>query len=159
MPEGNAMENLICNESVGDLYTPNPIKVAADTPVGEVIAVMQKRKIGAMLLEADGRLAGVFSERDLVRRLLGTDVKPETPVKTLVSPNPVYLKTSDDVGKAIGLMAEHGLRHLPVCSEQLEIEGILSVRQIIDCLAEHYPMEVINRPPEPGVLPQAPEGG
>jgi hypothetical protein len=41
----------------------------------------------------------------------------------------------------------------------MEIEGILSVRQIIQCLAEHYPTEVINLPPGAEAHPDAAEGG
>ena len=159
MSKDRTMDDPICRETVGDLYPPNPIMVPATTPVGEVIELMQVRRVGAILLESDGLLVGVFSERDVVTRVLGSEIDPKTPVNTIVAQDPVYVRTTDHVDKAIGLMAERGIRHLPVCSDQLEIEGILSVRQIIDCLAQHHPMEVMNRPPAPGLVPQAPEGG
>ena len=152
-------DNPVCRETVGHLSSPNPITAPADTTVHDVIEIMQLHRIGAVLLETDGKLVGVFSERDLVNRILGEDIRPDTPVNTLVSPDPVYLQKTDQIGKAIGLMAELGLRHLPVCSDNLEIEGILSVRQIIQCLAEHYPTEVFNLPPGAEAHPAAPEGG
>ena len=156
---GDPSDNPVCRETVGRLSTPNPITAPSDTTVHDVIEIMQSHRIGAVLLEKDGRLMGVFSERDLVNRILGEDIRPDTPVITLVSPDPVYLRATDQIGKAIGLMAEQGLRHLPVCSNDLEIEGILSVRQIIQCLAEHYPTEVMNLPPGAEAHPNAAEGG
>lgn len=149
----------LCREKVSDLFTSHPYTVAADTAVKDVIALMQKLRIGAVLLESKGRLAGLFSERDLVNRFLGQDIDPGTPVNTLVSAADVSVKPTDDLAHAIAVMARHKLRHLPVCTGQNEIVGILSVRQIIDCLAEHFPTEVINQPPSTASSPTAPEGG
>lgn len=153
---GNAAA--LCREKVGDLFTPNPVTVAADMAVHDVIAVMQSRKIGAVLLESRGRLAGIFSERDLVNRVLGQDIDPQTPVNTLVSSSDVSVQPTDDLAHAIEIMAQHKLRHLPVCTATKHIVGILSVRNIIDCLAEHFPTEVINQPLSGESLPQAPDG-
>jgi CBS domain-containing protein len=149
----------LVREKVGDLFTPHPVTVAADMPVHDVIALMQRHQIGAVLLESHGRLAGIFSERDLINRYLGLDIDPVTPVNTLVSAADVCVQPSDELGTAIELMAQHKLRHLPVCTENKQIVGILSVRNIIDCLADHYPTEVINQPPSSGPLPSAPDGG
>jgi len=149
----------LCREKVGDLFTPNPISVASDMAVGDVISLMQRLKIGAVLLESRGRLAGIFSERDLVNRFLGQDIDPKTPVNTLVAAADVSVQPTDDLALAIEVMAQHKLRHLPVCTATKQIVGILSVRNIIDCLAEHFPTEVKNQPPSAGPLPQAPDGG
>lgn len=134
-------------EKVGDLYTPHPVTVAADMAVHDVISLMQRHQIGAVLLESRGRLAGIFSERDLVNRYLGLDIDPKTPVNTLVSGTDVSVQPTDDLAHAIEVMAQHKLRHLPVCNNFQQIVGILSVRNIIDCLAQHYPTEVINQSP------------
>lgn len=146
-------------EKVGDLYTPHPVTVAADMAVRDVISLMQRHQIGAVLLEAQGRLAGIFSERDVVNRYLGLEIDPETPVNTLVSGTDVSVQPTDNLSRAIEVMAQHRLRHLPVCTDDKQIVGILSVRNIIDCLAEHYPMEVINQPPPSSTHPRAAEGG
>jgi len=136
-------------EKVGDLFTPHPVTVAADMAVRDVISLMQRHQIGAVLLESRGRLAGIFSERDVVNRYLGLDIDPNTPVNTLVSGTDVSVQPTDDLAHAIEVMAQHKLRHLPVCNNFQQIVGILSVRNIIDCLAQHYPTEVINQPPTP----------
>lgn len=145
-------------EKVGDLYTPHPVTVAADMAVRDVISLMQRHQIGAVLLESRGRLAGIFSERDLVNRYLGLDIDPKTPVNTLVSGTEVAVQPTDDLSLAIEVMAQHKLRHLPVCNDDYEIMGILSVRNIIDCLAQHYPTEVINQPPTSLPPPRTADG-
>lgn len=145
-------------EKVGDLFTPHPVTVAADMAVHDVIALMQRHQIGAVLLESRGRLAGIFSERDLVNRYLGLDIDPKTPVNTLVSNTDVAVQPTDDLNLAIEVMAQHKLRHLPVCNDDQQIVGILSVRDIIDCLAQHYPMEVINQPPASSPTPRTADG-
>jgi len=120
---------------------------------------MQDRKIGAVLIESEGKLRGLFSERDLIEKVLGESVSLETPIGELTTSDPVYLQTTDEVGKAIRLMADNRLRHLPVCGDEMEIVGILSVRRIIDSLADQFPAEVINRPPRADQSMRTPEGG
>ena len=95
----------------------------------------------------------MFSERDLIDKVLGEPISLDTPIGDLTTSDPVYLEMTDELGKAIKLMADKGLRHLPVCGGEMEIVGILSVRRIIDSLADQFPAEVINRPPRPDIIP------
>ena len=149
----------LCNQSVGNLYTRNPVTVSEQAPVRDVIALMQEKRIGAILVEAEGRLRGVFSERDVVTRVLAENLSLDTSVKEFLRPVPVSIRPTDEVGKAMDLMAEHYLRHLAVTDDQLKILGILSVRNIIDCLAQQFPEAVINQPPRADQIMSAPEGG
>jgi CBS domain-containing protein len=52
-----------------------------------------------------------------------------------------------------------GFRHVPLVDSDGRPVGILSVKDIVDYLAEHFPREVLNIPPEPGKQPRIPEGG
>lgn len=149
----------LVHETVASIFTRNPIKTDEKTSLRNVIQIMQDRKIGAVLIESKGKLKGLFSERDLIERVLGEPVSLDTPIGELTTSDPVYVQSTDVVGKAIRLMADRGLRHLPVCGEEMEIVGILSVRRIIDSLADQFPAEVINRPPRPDQSMRTPEGG
>lgn len=149
----------LVHESVASIFTRNPICANEKTSLGNVIQIMQDRKIGAVLIESEGKLKGLFSERDLIEKVLGESVSLETPIGELTTSDPVYLQMTDEVGKAIRLMADKRLRHLPVCGDEMEIVGILSVRRIIDSLADQFPAEVINRPPRADQSMRTPEGG
>ena len=156
---GGGADVPLVHEKVSGIFTRNPICASEQTSLGNVIRLMQDRKIGAVLIESEGKLRGLFSERDLIEKVLGESVSLETPIGELTTSDPVYLQTTDEVGKAIRLMADNRLRHLPVCGDEMEIVGILSVRRIIDSLADQFPAEVINRPPRADQSMRTPEGG
>ena len=97
----------------------------------EVAQAMVERNIGAVPVVRDGTLVGVFSERDLMRRVV---VEGRDPARTLVAEvmteNPLTVEPSADLETCIFLMRRHGFRHLPVCQEQ-QLRGMVSMRDII----------------------------
>ena len=149
----------LCKQSVGNLFVSNAFTVEEHAPVREVVALMQAKRIGAILVEAAGLFKGVFSERDVVTRVLAENLSLDTPVREFLRPVPVFVKTTDEVGRAMDLMSEHYLRHLAVVDDDMNILGIISVRNIIDCLAQQFPQAVINQPPRADQIMSAPEGG
>lgn len=149
----------LCKQSVSNLFVSDPVVVPEHAPVRDVVALMQKKRIGAVLVETGGRLKGVFSERDVVTRVLPDNLSLDTPVREFLRPVPVFVKPSDEVGAAMDLMSEHYLRHLAVVDDDMNILGIISVRNIIDCLAQQFPEAVINQPPRADQIMNAPEGG
>lgn len=149
----------LCKQSVGSLFSNHPFTVPEHSSVRDVITLMQQKRVGAILVEAGGRLKGVFSERDVVVRVLAENLSLDTPVKEFLRPVPLHIAPSDQVGAAMQLMAEHYLRHVAVTDEELKILGIISIRNIIDCLAQQFPEAVINQPPRADQTMSAPEGG
>ena len=97
----------------------------------EVAQAMVERNIGAVPVVRDGTLVGVFSERDLMRRVV---VEGRDPARTLVAEvmteNPLTVEPSADLETCIFLMRRHGFRHLPICQEQ-QLRGMVSMRDII----------------------------
>jgi CBS domain-containing protein len=149
----------LCKQTVGNLFVSSAVTVPENASVREAVALMQARRIGAILVESAGRFKGVFSERDVVTRVLAENLSLETPVRDFLRPVPVFVKTTDEVGRAMDLMSEHYLRHLAVVDDQMKILGIISVRNIVDCLAQQFPEAVINQPPRADQVMSAPEGG
>jgi CBS domain-containing protein len=149
----------LCHVPISELLEKDPITLSDDTPVREVIQIMQKERVGAVIVLARGKLKGVFSEWHLVERVIGQKVDLDSPVGEFLDKDPACLKKDDDIGQAIDLMAKRELRYLPICSDQGEFHGILSVRKIIDCLAHQFPTEIINQPPRADQQMAAPEGG
>ena len=103
----------------------------AGQSVFEVAQAMVERNIGAVPVLRDGYLVGVFSERDLMRRVV---VEGRDPARTLVgevmTENPLTVEPSADLETCIFLMRRHGFRHLPICQDQ-QLRGMVSMRDII----------------------------
>ena len=118
--------------SIYDLVKEQEMCVAdANDSVMEVAQAMVERNIGAVPVLRDGQLAGVFSERDLMRRIVveGRDPKA-TRVGEVMTPEPLSVSRHDDLERCLVLMREHGFRHLSIC-EGGRLLGFLSLRDLL----------------------------
>lgn len=101
----------------------------------------------------------MFTEVDLVRKILGKKVNWNAPLKEFMTPNPITLNVKDPVGKAIDIMGEQRFYHIPLVDDKGELVNVISVRTLIRFLAGFYPTEVYNLPPEIDQIMRTPEGG
>src|SRR6266853_3281209 len=77
--------------------------------------MMVEQNIGAVPVIADGQLVGIFSERDIMKRVMVEGRNPaQTSVGDVMTPNPLVVSPDDKVGHCLALMKQHGFRHLPV---------------------------------------------
>lgn len=99
--------------------------------VMRVASAMVERNIGAVPVLREGKLVGVFSERDLMRRIVveGRDPKA-TKVGDVMTHDPLTVTRGDDLEHCLRLMREHGFRHLPIC-EGGRLLGFVSLRDML----------------------------
>ena len=92
---------------------------------------MTHKRIGSLLVSQNGVVVGIVTERDLVKKVVGLDQDPhQLAVRTIMSSPLIDIDINRTVHDASDLMAEKGIRHLPV-TENRAIVGILSVRDLI----------------------------
>ena len=144
-------------ETVEHCYPSKPLCAAVTDPIRSVLRMMQKERTGAVMICSDGKLKGVFTERDALR-LLADDASLDTPVSEVMIRNPVTIRKSDTVAKAIALMSAGGFRRLPLVDDRGNIEGVLKVSGLMHYLVEHFPKVVYTLPPEPHHKTTAREG-
>jgi CBS domain-containing protein len=145
-------------ECVFRLSPPPPRSVAPDDSVADAIALMRRENIGCLLVCEGARLVGIFTERDLLRRVLARELPLTVAVSECMTPEPVTVSPTAPISTAVRLMEEGGYRHLPVVNEAGRPVGVLSAKRIVHYLAEHFPAIVYNQPPDPGTVPHSPEG-
>ena len=115
--------------------------------VADAVALMRSKSVGCILICDQGRLVGIFTERDLMRRVLILGVALTTPLVDCMTPNPVIVDPKDSISVAIRRMIEGGYRHLPVVHDGIP-QGILSIKRIVHYLVEHFPSTIYNLPPD-----------
>jgi len=118
--------------SIYDLVKNQELCVAdVNDSVMQVARAMVEHNIGAVPVVREGRLAGVFSERDLMRRMVVEGRDPEgTKVGEVMTREPLSVSPSDDLEHCLMLMREHGFRHLPIC-ESGKLMGFVSLRDLL----------------------------
>lgn len=137
---------------------PRGIQVQSGAVYGDVVEHLQDEgKFCAVILKGK-KVLGIFTERDALKRGLLTQAEPETPIDDLMTKNPVAIKEDDTLMQAIQLMDQGRYRHLPVVNDDEEFVGLISVRDLVYYLAENYPYEVYNLPPDIHKFSGAPEG-
>jgi CBS domain-containing protein len=145
-------------ESVSRLHPSPALQVRPTQTVAEAIALMREQRTGCILVCETGKLVGIFTERDLMRRVLAAGKPLTLTIAEVMTPEPVVVQTKQAIGVAIYQMEEGGYRHLPVIDELGKVVGILSVKRIIRYLVEHFPGAVYNLPPDPGAVQHEREG-
>jgi len=97
----------------------------------ETVRAMVERNIGAVPIIHAGKLVGIFSERDLMRRVVAEGRDPRaTCMAEVMTDDPLVVGTGEDLDTCLALMRRHGFRHLPVCHEG-NLIGIVSLRDIL----------------------------
>jgi CBS domain-containing protein len=144
-------------ESVSRLTPSPPWHVTPDQTVAEAAQLMREKSVGCVLVCVDRKIVGIFTERDLMRRVMAPGKPLSSAVADAMTPNPVTLHPKDSIAVAIRRMEEGGYRHLPVVVDDRPV-GVLSVKRIVHYLVEHFPATVYNLPPDTHTVPPKREG-
>ncbi|WP_020469867.1 CBS domain-containing protein [Zavarzinella formosa] len=146
------------NDPVMRLEPSSPRMVDRASTVAEAVALMRREHIGCVLVSENGTLAGIFTERDLMGRVLAVGKSLETPINDVMTPQPETVNPRDSVRAAVRRMKSGGHRHLPVVDDDNRPVGMVSAKRIVRYLVEHYPAAVYCQPPDPTAHPASAEG-
>src|SRR3954466_12199137 len=120
----------------------NPVIAEADMTVTEAARRMKERRVGAVLVMNDGRLAGIFTERDALFRVIAEGRDPAAPRLTdVMSANPRTIGPDRPFGHALHMMHEGGFRHVPVVENGRPL-GMVSARDALGPELEAFVSEL-----------------
>ncbi len=122
------------DETVSGLLATKPgdhvVSVAPDATVTYAVCLMNHHDVGAVLVLDGARLAGIFTERDVLRRVIEPGLDPSiTRVHEVLSDKPVTISGAELAEHALDVMVGGGFRHLPVVAGG-RVEGIVSMRDL-----------------------------
>jgi signal-transduction protein with cAMP-binding, CBS, and nucleotidyltransferase domain len=124
--------------------------VDVSDPIWKVVQVMTAKGRGAVLVEENGKLVGIFTERDLVSRVDHADpLGSHVVVRDVMTPHPTVIRPLDSLAEALRLLVQGRRRHLPIVDEHAKVLGVLSIRDLLAYVASKFPEEMINLPPSP----------
>ena len=139
---------------------PRPaVTVSESATIGEAIACMLEHRVGAVLVVREGRAVGIFSERDVLRRVAAGDVSQGRPVSEVMTRDPETLELDDGVAFALNRMILGGFRHIPILADDGAPLAVLSVREVVAYIVSLLPSRVLNLPPEPRLEASSTDGG
>jgi CBS domain-containing protein len=108
-----------------------PVSAESDTSVAEAARIMRRRSVGALLVMEGARLAGIFTERDALFRVIAEGRDPEaTRLGEVMTRDPRTISPERPFGHALHIMYEGGFRHVPVVRDGRAI-GVVSARDAL----------------------------
>lgn len=115
--------------------------VSSKVTVAEAVAEMNRHKIGSIVVMHDTTLAGIFTERDVLTRVVAGNLDPKTtPITTVMSGNVLTIAPTATVQQVMDIFAERRCRHLPVV-EAGQLRGLISIGDVSRWVANAHRAE------------------
>jgi len=148
-PEDRSIGPAVFNDTVCVLTPAEPVCLPESATVTDAAqSMLQARQAAVLIVDERGRLTGIFTERDLLTRVIGRGLDPKsTALSAVMTPNPEVLSLRDRVAYALHCMSVAGYRTVPLVDADGKPVGIVTVSDVIRWLANLFPATVLNLPP------------
>ena len=102
------------------------------TPVRKVRAILQSSDIGSVVISSEGRVVGIFTERDYLLKIAGEEKTwNDAPISDCMTKDPKQLDWDSSVIDALNLMKKGGFRHVVVVDENAQVRMMLSIKDVL----------------------------
>lgn len=147
--EFGILEGALLSDRVKLLAPSEPITLGPEATVREAIEKMvTNRRAGVLIVDQAGRLSGIFTERDVLTRVVGQGREPErTRLREVMTTDPEALSPDDRICYAINRMNNAGYRTVPIVDADRRPIGVVTVNDVIKWLATIFPEAVLNLRP------------
>ena len=127
--------------------------------VKDAIRRMKESATGCALICDGPELRGVFTERDVLNKVIGVEGILEQPVSDVMTPDPDTVYEDDSIREAVIAMYRGGFRNVPIVDFQGRVVSCVRHKDIVHYLVQHFAQHVLNLPPDPENMPETPDGG
>jgi len=139
----------LLDDTIAVLAPAEPLCLPETATVHDAVRTMlAHRQAGVLITDAQGRLAGIFTERDVLTRVVGRDLDARrTTLGGVMTPDPEALTAGDRVAYAIHCMSVAGYRTIPLIDRERRPIGVVTVSDVVRWLAGLFPEAVLNMRP------------
>jgi len=151
-PGPDELQSALANDTLGEVIQQAPLTVNVGATLAEVIGRMQAEHRGYVAVLKDGKLAGIFTERDLLLRVAGRQLRfDQTAVDSYMTTDPITLPAGASVAYALNLMVVEGFRHIPILDDAGRLVAVASMRNLIEYLSGFFGRDILTLPPDPRI--------
>jgi CBS domain-containing protein len=148
-PAARAISGEALDATVATLMPAEPVCLRETATVHDAVqAMLARRQAGVLVVDGEGRLAGIFTERDVLTRIVGRGLAPcDTRLGQVMTPNPEALTAADRVAYAVYCMSVAGYRTVPLVDADGRPVGVVTAGDVLRWLADLFPETVLNMRP------------
>lgn len=140
------LEQALATEPVSAIQAEPYVAIPPQATVAEAMAKLVDLSVAYLLVEEDGKLLGVFSDRDALNKIaLEYEQVKDRPIRDFMTANPIYVFSTDSSAAALSVMAATGYRHVPVVDLNHRIVGVVSPQRVTSFLERYFH----DAPPSP----------
>lgn len=156
----NVLDSNTFKKPVKNIKVRKPLVLTIGKTVKDAVELMQQKHLGCVLVVKESKLAGILTERDILMKTVGSgkDIR-KVNVEEIMTPDPEAFQSDDSVAFVLNAMSVGGYRHVPIVDEKNQPIAVVSIKDIMSFLVEHFPEEVLNLPPRPIRRTEQQEGG
>jgi CBS domain-containing protein len=149
IPKERTFDTRLLREPTRVLTKRKPLVLSRFHSVTDAIRAMQSEHRGVVLVTEDGtvhsRLVGIFTERDVLFRIVDQGRNPATlPLSEVMTPDPESLRDDQTIAEVLRMMSVGGFRHVPIVNSDGRPVHVIAVRDVVEFLVEAFPQEVLN---------------
>jgi CBS domain-containing protein len=113
------------------------IKISPDTNITEACRLMEQNNVGSLVVEKDGKLCGIVTDRDIALRVAGVQRDPRTtPAKDIMSPDPIRISVDKHLHHLTALMHAYHVRRVPIVNGYDNTLGIVTLDDLVAQLGD-----------------------
>ena len=136
---GDPLERALAEETVEAIQARPFVSFSPDTPIDEILARMVALKIACVLVDENGKLVGIFSERDVLNKIaLEFEHVRHRPVREFMTPHPLCVYSTDKSAAPLSVMAVTGYRHVPVVDLNDQLVGVVGPQRVMTFLQSYF---------------------
>jgi CBS domain-containing protein len=143
------LDSSTLHKPVKHLRVRKPITLGPHDMALEAIELMRKKKIGCVLVTEQEKLVGIFTERDVLMKVAGRKDISALKLSDVMTKNVDGFQQDDSIAYVLNAMHVGGYRHIPVIDEKGKPIAVISVKDIIAYILEHFAEDILNLPPSP----------
>lgn len=147
---GPILESALAHTMLSEVVSQPLLTVSPSTTLADTIHLMQRERRSCVLIMENDRLAGIFTERDILMKVAAQPLDLlHTPVSGSMTADPFTLPADANVAFALNKMVLEGFRHIPLVDGAGRPTAVVSMRNVIEYLGEIYSREMLTVPPDP----------
>lgn len=104
--------------------------------ITDAARVMEEKNVGSILIVKQNNLMGIFTERDVVK-VVAKGIPINEKLESVMTTNVITIRDDEHISKAVYIMGERGVRHIPVIDQRGKLVGILSSKDIVKYYSEY----------------------
>lgn len=126
-----------------------PVVMSPEQTIAEVLDVMKRKRFGCVVVAEKEKLVGILTERDILLKVAGISGAEKKKVREIMTPDPQVFEPDDSIAFVLNAMHVGGYRHIPVVDEKGAPLAVISIKDIVGFVLDHFAEDVLNLPPKP----------